>query len=366
MIKGLYIHIPFCSIKCPYCDFYSVTIQDTDLYRKYVEALKKEIALYRGLEFQLETVYLGGGTPSLLDPFLIKDLLFFIKDQIGLYDNSEITIEVNPKTYKFEDFMILKASGINRVSIGNQSFQKKNLVVLGRDHNPEDGYKTIESCLKAGIENINLDLIYGIQNQSIEDLEKDLEIYTSLPMKHISAYLLTAYEDTQIGQLVKKGKYTLPDEETALEMFKLINLFLEKEGFKRYELSNWAREGYQCKHNMFYWTHIPFLGIGVSAWSYIDGKRTGNINNLNEYMRSVERGIKPVVYSETIDGLELKKERIFLGLRLRKGIPLSYVTGKDELISDLISEGYGFIENDRFVLTEKGLMIINRIISYLI
>ncbi|WP_457641942.1 radical SAM family heme chaperone HemW [Persephonella sp.] len=366
MIKGLYVHIPFCSIKCPYCDFVSVTIADKGIYRKYINCLKREIDLYKDLDFQLETVYFGGGTPSVLEPELIGDLLNYIRENFHVIKNPEITVEVNPKTYTVEDFHKVKYYGVNRISIGNQSFLKKNLVLLGRDHNPEDSFKTIESCLKAGIENINLDLIYGIQNQSVEDLEKDLKIYSSLPIKHISAYLLTAYEDTPLGQIVKKGKYTLPDEETTLEMFKLIDSFLEKEGFKRYELSNWAKEGYQCKHNLFYWTHIPFLGIGVSAWSFVNMERFGNTKNIYEYMKKLDKGEKPVFFREKLDENEIKKEKIFLGLRLKEGVLIDLVKDRMEIVKNFVADNYARIENGRLSLTPKGLMVSNYIASMLI
>ncbi|ACO03182.1 MAG TPA: coproporphyrinogen III oxidase family protein [Persephonella sp.] len=366
MIKGLYIHIPFCSIKCPYCDFVSITSDDKGLHRRYIEALKKEILLYKELDFDLETVYFGGGTPSLLDPELLSEFIYFIKDQISVVESPEITVEVNPKTYRYEDFRIIKEAGVNRISIGVQSFLERNLRMLGRDHSVKDSYKAVEDCLKSGIENINLDLIYGIQNQSLKDLEKDLEIYTSLPVKHISAYMLTPYEGTPFEQSVREGVYRLKDEDELYDMFVLINSYLETQGFLRYELSNWSKEGYQCRHNLFYWKHVPFLGIGVSAWSYINGKRSGNTGNLKEYLEKIEKGKKPAVFSETIDKSEFLKEKIFLGLRLREGVPVKYLSGKLDSVEELVSENFGLIDGDRFILTEKGLMVINRIVSLLI
>ncbi|WP_457622574.1 radical SAM family heme chaperone HemW [Persephonella sp.] len=365
MVRGLYVHIPFCSLKCPYCDFVSITSDDLDLYRRYLEALKTEILLYGNLDFSIETIYFGGGTPSMLDADLLSDFISYIKDQITVIDHPEITVEVNPKTYRYRDFKAIKEAGVNRISIGVQSFNDKNLRTLGRNHTAYDSYKAVEDCLKAGIKNINLDLIYGIQGQSLKDLEKDLEVYTSLPIKHISAYMLTPYEGTPFEQSVREGSYRLKDENELFDMFVLINSYLEDKGFGRYELSNWSKKGYQCKHNLFYWKHIQFLGLGVSAWSFVNGVRFGNITNLNEYLETIRERKKPVAYSESIHKEELLREKIFLGLRLKEGVPLEYLSDRIEIVDNLISEGFGYIEKDRFILTEKGLMVINRIITLL-
>lgn len=360
MVKGLYVHIPFCSIKCPYCDFTSFVWHEESLKERYVCALKKELHLYRELNFDIETIYFGGGTPSTLKPQLLADFIKFIRNNFKTVENPEITIEVNPKTYRYEDFKILKDLGVNRVSIGNQSFLEKNLVSLGRDHKPTDTIKTVEDCLKSGINNINLDLIYCIQGQTLKDLEKDLEIYTSLPITHISGYMLTAYEDTPLGVLVKNGSYNLPDEETSSKMFEFIDNYLESKSFKRYELSNWAKEGYECKHNLFYWTDVNFLGIGISAWSYVENLRFGNTKNINEYFDLVENGIKPIKFKEYLTQDKKREELIFLSLRLKSGVDLSLINDKD-IVKKLVKEGFGEIKNNRFSLLPKGLMVLNEI-----
>lgn len=365
MIKGLYIHIPFCEIKCPYCDFTSFVWNEDSLKKRYVSALKKELSLYKELDFNLETIYFGGGTPSSLNPDLLVYVIKFIKENIKTEKELEITIEVNPKTYRYQDFKIIKDSGVNRVSIGNQSFLEKNLTSLGRNHKPEDTLQTVENCIKAGITNINLDLIYGIQGQTLDDLEKDLKIYTQLPITHISAYMLTAYEGTPLGTLVKSGCYNLSDEETTLKMFELIDSFLEERGFKRYELSNWAKEGYECKHNLFYWTHTEFLGIGVSSWSFVNNLRFGNTKNIQEYLELVENSIKPVKFTEELNEEKKREEEIFLSLRLKSGVDLNLIKKKD-IIKDLVEEGYATVENGRLVLLAKGIMVLNEIAVKLI
>ena len=365
MIRGLYIHIPFCNIKCPYCDFTSMVIDNKDIYQEYIELLKKELVFYLEKDFSLETIYFGGGTPSILEPELIGDFLAFIKENVKIEENLEITVEVNPKTYNYEDFLQLKDFGVNRVSIGAQSFLEKNLKILGRNHSPEDTIKTVEDAVKAGIENINLDLIYGIQGQTLEELEKDIDIYLSLPITHISAYMLTAYEGTPLGQQVKKGEFLLPEENLLEEMYLLLNKELSKKGFFRYEISNWAKKGYQCKHNIFYWKHISFLGIGISAWSFLDNMRFGNTKNLDDYMKKVNEGTKPVVFVDKLSEEDIKKEKVIVGLRMTEGIDENLVEDKEK-INLLVEEGFLKRKGRKISLTEKGSLVSNYIINMLI
>lgn len=364
-ITSLYIHIPFCSIKCPYCDFTSIVLLNENIYSNYINALKKELELYKNLDFEIETIYFGGGTPSLLPPHLIGEFIVFIEENFKTFKNVEITIEANPNTYRYKELREIKEYGVNRLSVGNQTFNRKLLKSLGRDHNPESTLQMVEDALKAGIENINLDLIYGIQGQTLKDLEYDLEIYTSLPIKHISAYMLTAYEGTPLGKLVQNNQYNLPDEKITTEMFYIIDEFLENKKFYRYELSNWAKKEYECKHNLAYWTDKYFLGIGVSAWSYIGNKRFGNTKNIYEYMRKLEKGEKPIEFEEILTEEDKRLEKIMLGLRLKEGIDLSLIKNK-EVLKELIKEDFGYIKENKFSLTRKGLMVINKIIEVLI
>ncbi len=366
MIKGLYIHIPFCNIKCPYCDFTSITLYDENIFKSYTEILKKELTFYQNENIKFETVYFGGGTPSILRPDYIEEILKFIRNNFNIIKNPEITLEVNPKTYRYEDFSHLRGIGVNRVSIGSQSFLEKNLKLLGRNHSAEDTFQTVEDTLKAGIKNINLDLIYGIQAQSLKELEKDLEIYTSLEITHISAYMLTAYNETPLGKLVKKGEFKLPTDEELEQMYFLIIKFLKERGFYYYELSNWAKEGYECKHNLFYWENVNFLGVGVSAWSYIGNVRFGNTKNLYEYMEKVKDGVKPVLFREELGEKDLINERIMLGLRLTKGIDKNLIKNKQNLMEELKNEKLIEEEKGKIKLTPKGFLLSNYIISKLL
>jgi len=365
MVKGLYIHIPFCDIKCPYCDFTSFTAVSDELFIRYINALKKELGLYSNFPFRLKTVYLGGGTPSILPAEYITDLLEYIKGTVETENSMEISIEVNPANYRTDDFIHLKEGGVNRVSIGAQSFLKKNLERLGRNHLPEDTVKTVESAISAGIKNINLDMIYGIPCQLVEEVVHDLEMFTSLPVKHISAYMLTPYDGTRLGSMVQEGKLHLPEDMELYNQLVAIDEYLSKRHFKRYEISNWAVDGFRCIHNSIYWKRDEFLGIGVSAWSFYNKKRTGNTKNLRLYLEMVEEGKKPVSSTEVLDEKEVKKEKIILGLRLAEGIPVEWLKEKMDTVEALVEEGYGKLENGRFSLTLKGVMVSNSIMGML-
>ncbi|MEZ0323727.1 MAG: radical SAM family heme chaperone HemW [Hydrogenothermaceae bacterium] len=365
MIKGIYIHIPFCGLKCPYCDFTSFISFDEDIKRRYLNALLRELELYSDLDYNIETLYFGGGTPTTLNPNLLGKIIEFITKFFKTSSDLEITVESNPNNYSLKDFKTLREFGVNRISIGNQSFLIKNLKTLGRDHTAIDTLKSLENVYNAGIENINLDLIYGIPGQSIGDLERDLQIYTDLPIKHISAYMLTAYEETPLGVLVNRGEISLPEDELLCQMFELIDTFLEDRGFERYELSNWAKDGFFCKHNLFYWTHVEFLGVGVSAWSFVNNERFGNTKNINQYIQMIEKGLKPVINREFLNEEKIREEKIFLGLRLKEGIDIDLISDK-EMLYTFVMEGYGEINEGKFSLTPKGIMVINYITSRLV
>ncbi len=365
-VKGLYIHIPFCSVKCPYCDFTSLEKKGNDLVDRYIDALLKELLLYKNKHnFHIETIYFGGGTPTSINPKYIANIINYIKTHYRVVANPEITVEANPNTYRYQQLKLIKDAGVNRLSIGNQTFNKKFLQSLGRDHTPEDTFLMVEDALKADITNLNLDLIYGIEGQTLQALKQDLDVYTSLPITHVSAYMLTAYEDTPLGSKVLDGKYKLPDENTTTEMFFLIDDYLQDKGFKRYELSSWGKEGLWCRHNQFYWEDVEFLGVGLSAWSYIKNRRFGNTKNIYDYIKTLEEGRLSVIYEERLTDEDRLLEKIMLGLRTIKGVPLESIPNK-EYTKELVDGGFGTIDDGRFVLTPQGLMVINQIVSKLV
>ncbi len=356
MVKALYFHIPFCSYKCPYCDFVSV-VEPVVEPKKYMCLLLKELELYKHLSIKLQTLYFGGGTPSLIEPEVYEA---FFEKLSGLLDTSfleELTIECNPENYSFEDFKKLKEIGFNRVSIGVQSLREEGLKALGRLHSVEDSIRAIELAHKAGFENINIDLIYGYQGQSLKDLKGELKAPRTLPISHVSFYLLTPYEDTQFGLLYQRGFLDLPDGDTVADMYEFICESLESVGFMQYEVSNFALPGYECKHNMVYWSHEEYLGIGVSAWSFIGRVRFGNTKNLRLYAEKVSRSEKPVEYEERFEGKDLLYDYLFTALRTTRGVEREVLSELPQGLEEFFVE-----EGQRLRLNRKGMLLINEVL----
>ncbi len=318
-VKGVYVHIPFCSYKCPYCDFMSVTTSPIG-HEEYLELLIRELNLYRQFRTNIETLYLGGGTPTLLDIQLIARFLEALDRVLGLGSLKEFTVEANPETVNYRKLKELKALGVNRLSIGVQSFLGKGLALLGRKHSVEDSIRAFQCAREAGFDNINIDLIYAYPSQREEDMEKELEVIGRLKPDHVSAYMLTPYEGTPLGIEVSKGSVILPDEEELVKIYNRLWTGLKEMGYRRYEISNWSVEGMECKHNLLYWNMKEFLGLGVSAWGYIHPERYGNTKNLFRYREAVVSGQRPIERREILSEREAFKESLILKLRLKKGL----------------------------------------------
>ncbi len=357
MIESLYLHIPFCSYKCPYCDFVSVLEGDI---KSYLEALEREIEFYKDEEANLKTVYLGGGTPTLLEPSDIGRILEVVLEGFPYSEPLEITVECNPETYRYKEFKTINSFGVNRLSVGVQSFLEKGLKALGRMHTSEDSIKTISDALDAGIKNVSLDLIYAYPGQEQEDLLKELEILSELPVRHVSAYMLTAYENTRMGKLINEGKLETPSELELTKIYESLWKGLKDLGFKRYEISNWAKEGAVCRHNLNYWERKEFIGLGVSAWGFVNGIRYGNTRNLNLYMEKLNRGLSPVEHKKVIDEREAYEEEVFLGLRLVRGIDRNLVKIPAELFPFLA------FPDGRVAIREEYMLLADEIISQIL
>ncbi len=356
MVKGIYFHIPFCSYKCPYCDFVSV-VEPVVEASEYMNLLLKELDLYKDLPIKPQTLYFGGGTPSLIRP---SKYAIFLDRLGGMLDTSqieEITLECNPEDYRLEDFKSLRDLGFNRISMGVQSLRDEGLKALGRRHSLYDALKAIDHAQRAGFENINIDLIYGYHGQRLGDLRRELELLKSLPVSHVSFYLLTPYEDTPFGLLHQKGLLELPDQDTLADMYYLVCESLEAMGFVQYEISNFSREGFQCKHNMLYWTHEEFLGLGVSAWSFVDKVRFGNTKNLRHYAKRVGEGKSPVDYEERLSGYELLYDYLFVALRTTRGVERGLLPSLPEELQEYFQP-----EGERLRLNRKGMILINELL----
>ncbi len=325
MSAGLYIHIPFCSIQCGYCDFF--TLQNrTDQFKPYLNSLSSELTMYsqdprfRSLEF--DTVFLGGGTPSLLDPADLSTLLDTIAGLFNIAAKSEITLEANPGLLSERQLRGFKAAGINRLSLGAQSFIRGELAFLDRDHTAADILSSIRAVRGAGFENISLDLIYGLPNQAAGEWQYNLEQAVQLEPDHISSYCLTFEPGTPLVTRVKQGKVEEPDDDVCAAMQLLALDYLCEHGYAQYEISNFARPGFESRHNLKYWNGLPYLGVGVSAHSFVLNTRFWNARNYKRYMDSLAGNSLPVVEAEVLTESQRQLERVFLGLRQRRGVSL--------------------------------------------
>ena len=323
MIKALYLHIPFCSYKCPYCDFLSLV--DAPLnHEEYMNLLIEESRLYSHYERDIRTLYLGGGTPTLLEPDTLGYLIDGLDKVLDLSGVVEITVECNPETYTTEDFRKLRRLGVNRLSIGAQSFTEKGLKSLGRKHSVSDTVSAYHEAREAGFDNINLDIMYAYPEQKSQDLEVELEWIEKLRPEHVSAYMLTPYPNTPIGVEISRGALKVPEEDELACIYNGLWTGLKELGYSRYEISNWSLEGFECKHNLVYWNMEEFLGLGVSAWGFIGITRYGNTKNILKYAEFVRKGIRPVDKSVRLSERDLLEEFVMLRLRLKEGLPRSF------------------------------------------
>lgn len=318
---SLYIHIPFCKKKCLYCDFPSITA-DNDVYNKYTAALIKEMQLrYKELGIiNIDTVYFGGGTPSLFSPVLIEKILTAINNFFNISAHAEITLEANPGTVSLHKLEQFSAIGINRLSLGIQAVQDNLLQRLGRIHTFDEAQAAVSNAKKAGFNNISLDLMYGLPYQTIAMLQDSVNWFLQQNIQHISIYGLQVEKGTPFADMQKQGALPLPSEEITEEMYDYITAYLPQHGFERYEISNFAQKGFESRHNMAYWQDKPYLGIGCAAHSYYNKNRTYNTHNVYDYISSCDKNILPVIEEEKLDNTAWMEEFCFLALRTTNGI----------------------------------------------
>lgn len=362
---GLYIHIPFCKKKCLYCDFCSFEGSNHTLHIRYLKSLQKEMDFCS--ETSISTVYIGGGTPTLLSKSSLSRLMDAI-DSLSIRSGScpvECTIEANPGTADFYKLKLLRDRGINRLSIGAQSFNDAELTGLGRIHDSEDIYRVYESAIKAGFSNINLDLIFGLPGQSPEDWADSLKKAVKLRPRHISAYNLQLEKGTPMHDRFS-GSADMPDNDTEYRMYKGTIEFLKSEGYIHYEVSNFCLPGFECRHNVNYWENGEYIGIGVSACSHTGGGRKTNTSDLKKYLEDPVRSGKKEKRTRNNE----ISETMFMGLRMLRGIserafkdrfgrPLKEMFGKE--IKKLAGEDLVEARSGRLRLTEKGLFVSNEV-----
>ncbi len=355
---GLYIHIPFCKQKCYYCDFISYS-DKCNLIEKYFDTLIQEYHSYNR-NFLIKTVYIGGGTPSFVESKYIKKLL----SEIDLSNAEEVTIEVNPGTVNIEKLKDYKEAGINRISIGLQATQNEMLKRIGRIHTYEEFLDTYKMARSIGYENINVDLMLALPEQKIEDIKESLEKIVYLKPEHISVYSLILEEGTVLEKKIESGELKLPDEDTEREMYWLVKRYLEEKGYNHYEISNFAKNGFESKHNMDCWKQKEYIGLGTAAHSYMDKKRYSNKEKIEEYIKDFNN--KNI--NEVQDKLDEEKEYMILGLRTIKGVNISEFKNKfvnnpiylfKKELNKLVNEELIEIGINEIRLTDKGLDFAN-------
>ena len=321
---GLYIHIPYCIHKCGYCDFNSHPIKHDEMDH-YIDALVAEMQHYAKIYSNtniIKTIFLGGGTPTTLTVYQLERILKECVKEFKVSPDAEITIEANPATIDIEQMKSIRQTGYNRISIGVQSFDKTELKLLDRAHGPEEVHSTVDCARKAGFDNLSLDLMFAIPNQSLSSWESNLDKALEKNPEHLSTYNLTIEQGTAFSKLQSNGKLIMPEDGHQLELYKKTIERLTKKGLHHYEISNFARQGKECKHNITYWENTNTLGLGAGASSYINGTRFKNINLPAHYIRQVKEEKIAVEHSETLEPRQAMGETIMLGLRLLQGISI--------------------------------------------
>ncbi|WP_032121932.1 radical SAM family heme chaperone HemW [Clostridium amazonitimonense] len=366
---SLYVHIPFCKSKCWYCDFPSFCGKD-NLMESYIKALGKEIK-DKALIYNIKTIFIGGGTPTYLSLDRLKELKEHM-DKLNLSSNVEFTVECNPGTLEEEKLKVLKSMGVNRLSIGLQAYQNSLLKNIGRIHTIEEFLKNYELARKIGFENINIDLMFGLPNQNLEQWRESIIKIAELNPEHISAYSLILEEDTKFYDFYRKGSLNVPGEDVEREMYKELLLILNDFGYKQYEISNFAKEGKECKHNLVYWNMGEYLGVGSSSASYIESTRYKNVETIEEYIKGISKSNE--AYGE-VHRNSLKEdieEFMFMGLRKIEGIKEDEFLnrfGKNidsyykKIIHKHMAEGLLNRGNGNIRFTAKGIEVSNYILS---
>lgn len=362
---GLYIHIPFCRQKCYYCDFPSYANYER-FYADYVDALCHEISgqgkLYS--EETIDSVYIGGGTPTVLEENLLATIIECVYNHFQLTSEAEFSIEANPGTVDYNKLNLLRRMNVNRISFGVQAFQNRLLINIGRIHRKIHIYESIEWAKRANFNNINIDLMYGLPGQNLRDIEESLRISLNMGTQHISVYGLKVEDDTVFSRLQQTGQLVLPSEEDDEAMYEYVNCFLPAAGYMRYEISNYAKSGYECRHNLKYWKYQPYVGIGAAACSFINRERRTNTADVIKYIEQINNHKSAVESIEQITPQNAMAEYVFLGLRTADGIKLAEF---QKIFGENFTQYYGKVLNkmkkmelliqqdNRILLTDQGM-----------
>lgn len=376
---SIYVHIPFCESKCQYCSFVSTVGTSADkkaYFSNLIGELKIQTVKSRK-NCSVSTVYIGGGTPSSMDYYYIRDLLSCIYKNFPVKNTAEITIEINPNSVDKNKIREYILAGVNRFSIGLQSTNPKILKDMGRGHKAADFEKVVKMIREFGVRNISADVIIGYPKQKMVDVKDTINYLLKMEIPHISTYMLQVEEGTPLKCLVDKGSVGVPDDELVVDMYKYVSTALTSAGYNRYELSNFAKEGYESEHNKTYWARKNYIGIGLSAHSYINGIRIANTSNMKEYARKIEeKGELPIESSKVLSIEEKKEEFIMLSLRTSEGLDLeeykdefgeNFLTKRKSIVANMIKEELLVLTKDnRLVCTTDGFLVLNKIILELV
>ncbi|MBP9581589.1 MAG: radical SAM family heme chaperone HemW [Ignavibacterium sp.] len=371
--SALYIHIPFCDHKCIYCDFYSIITSDN--ITSFLNSLKKEIEYFSKLysaDRKFSSIFFGGGTPSLMQPEYLADIITHLKKYFIVDDNAEITMETNPGTVDKEKLKKFKEGGINRISIGIQSFDEEELKFLTRIHDKQTAIQTVNNAADVGFDNISIDLIFNLPNQTKEKWLTNLQTAIALPIKHISTYSLILERGTILNKMVLDKKVTMQDADYDADLYEATIDFLVSKGFYQYEVSNFTKPGFECVHNNAYWRYRDYLSFGTSSHSFIDGKRWWNYSSLKKYISEIEINNNAIMNSEIISKDQIHDEYIMLALR-SSGLDLNdyqirfaennWIKKNNSYFELLKNEHHLTINNNWIKLTSKGYAVCDEILK---
>ena len=369
MSAGIYLHIPFCRSRCSYCDFATDVFKSEASVERYVSALIKEIGNFASENVEIDTIYFGGGTPSLLSAKQLEKILSALYKSFPQAENLEITMEMNPATVSLETLRNYKFLGVNRASFGAQTFDDAELKRLGRRHSANDVRETIELLRSAGFDNVSFDLIAGLPRQTLADWERNLDEALKLKPEHLSLYLLEIHEGTPLAEQIRSKRQPAPNEDLSGEMYELMIRKTSEKGYRQYEISNFSLSGFESKHNSKYWLCEPVFAFGVSAHSFDGKSRYANERDTSKYVALIEANKSPEVFRENVD---LAAEFVFLGLRLSQGVNLTEyekrfgVNLPEKYAADLRRlEEFELIELDenKLRLTQKGMVYSNEVFA---
>jgi len=370
-MAAAYLHIPFCEHICFYCDFNKVFLEGQPV-DEYVDALVKEMQLSKQLhpKEEISTFYIGGGTPTTLNERQLEKLLNGIRSTYTLPKGAEFTMEANPESISFEKLKIMRDYGVNRLSMGVQSFNNDILKKIGRIHTAEQVYTSVADARRAGFENMTIDLIFRLPNQTMADFEDSLKKALELDLPHYSIYALILENKTVFYNLMRQGKLPLPSEDTEADMYALAIETMSKNGRNQYEISNFALPGYESQHNLTYWKNESYFGFGAGAHGYIDGIRYHNHGPIQQYLAPLRENSLPIIREQQLSKQEQMEEEMILGLRTMVGVSQKHFAEKFQtplldqyaaVVTDLVADGLLLVDGDRIRLTQRGVFLGNEV-----